>query len=367
MEGDRSSWTSSSYTPSIHVQIQHTLVSNDTQCTMKGHSGMLRRRLNLCGAVRDALHTVMSRDEKSILFGQDVAFGGVFRCTEGLQKQFGEKRVFNTPLSEQGIVGFGVGAAAAGYTALAEIQFADYIYPALDQIINEASKYRYRSGGHCNVGGLTIRAPWGAVGHGGMYHSQSPEAFLTHVPGLHVVIPSGPHDAKGLLISSIEDQNPVVFFEPKIMYRLREEMVPTEHYSIPLGKANLVQVGSDVTVLAWGQQVHTSLSASSLLKDRHGISCEVIDVRSLIPLDLPCLMASVRKTGRLVVVHEAPKTSGFGAELVASISEVCWSSLKAPPLRVTGYDTPFPRIHEQHYLPHKERVAKTISEYLFQG
>lgn len=323
------------------------------------------KRSNLCRAVHDVLHTVLRMNDRSIVFGEDVGSGGVFRCTQGLQEKFGKERVFNTPLSEQGIVGFGIGAAAAGYTAIAEIQFADYMYPAMDQIINEAAKYRYRSGGVFDVGGLTIRAPYGAIGHGGMYHSQSPEAFLTHAAGIKVVIPSGPFEAKGLLLSSIQDQNPVVFFEPKIMYRLKEEHVPEEVYTIPLGKANVVQHGTDITIITWGQQVSTSIDASKLLRERHGIDCEIIDVRTLIPLDLPCLVKSVNKTGRLAVVHEAPKTSGFGAEIVSQITEACFSSLKAPPYRITGYDTPFPRALEHAYLPSKDRIYQTVRD-LFQ-
>jgi len=318
------------------------------------------KRTNLCRAINGALDMALGMNDTSIVFGEDVGSGGVFRCTEGLQKKYGRQRVFNTPLSEQGIVGFGIGAAAAGYTAIAEIQFADYIYPAMDQIINEAAKYRYRSGGVFNVGGLTIRAPYGAIGHGGMYHSQAPEAFLTHAAGIKVVIPSGPLEAKGLLLSCIEDKNPVVFFEPKIMYRLKEELVPEGMYRIPLGKARVVQEGSDVTIITWGQQVSDSMDAAKILKDRDGIECEVVDVRTLIPLDLACLRDSVRKTGRLAVVHEAPKTSGFGAEIVSQISESCFSYLKAPPCRITGYDIPFPRALEHAYLPSIDRIYHSV-------
>lgn len=320
------------------------------------------KRSNLCRAINDGLHIALGMNDNSIVFGEDVGSGGVFRCTDGLQEKYGKHRVFNTPLSEQGIVGFGIGAAAAGYAAIAEIQFADYIFPAMDQIVNEAAKYRYRSGGVFHAGGLTIRAPYGAIGHGGMYHSQAPEAFLTHAAGVKVVIPSGPFDAKGLLLSSIEDRNPVIFFEPKIMYRMKEELVPQDVYKIPLGKAHVVRQGSDVTIVTWGQQVSSSIEAADLLRDRHGIECEIIDVRTLIPLDLPCLKDSVAKTGRLVVVHEAPKTSGFGAEIVASIAEACHSSLKDPPCRITGYDIPFPRALEHAYLPSKDRIYTTVAD-----
>lgn len=303
---------------------------------------------------------------RSLVFGEDVGFGGVFRCTEGLQRMFGRKRVFNTPLSEQGIVGFGIGAAASGYTAVAEIQFSDYIFPALDQIINEAAKYRYRSGGEYHVGGLTIRAPYGAVGHGGMYHSQAPEAFLTHVPGLKVVIPSGPQSAKGLLLAAIKDLNPVVFLEPKIMYRLREEPVPIADYEIPLGQAHICRPGKDMTIVSWGEMLHRCLQAALHLSNHYGFESEVIDLRTLQPWDKKTVLQSVRKTGRFVVVHEAPKTSGFGAELVATISERISPgyNLKAPPVRVTGYDTPFPMVHEDHYVPSVRRIVRQCLKIL---
>lgn len=273
---------------------------------------------------------------------------------------FGKERVFNTPLSEQGIVGMGIGLAAAGYTAVAEIQFADYIYPAIDQIVNEASKYRYRSGGSFQASGLTIRAAYGAVGHGGMYHSQAPEAFLTHVPGIKVVIPSGPYETKGLLLQAIEDKNPVVFLEPKMLYRLMEEQVPDEEYRIPLGKARVARGGNDVTVVAWGQQVHVCMEASRIVERLEGIQCEVLDLRTLVPWDVDTVAQSVNKTGRLVVTHEAPLTSGFGAEIVSKISEMCFDSFVSPPLRITGYDTPFPMVFEPSYVPSKSRVAHNI-------
>lgn len=299
---------------------------------------------------------------RSLLFGEDVAFGGVFRCSKGLQDLYGKSRVFNTPLSEQGIVGFGVGAASAGWTAIAEIQFADYIYPALDQLINEAAKFRYRSGGQFDVSGLTVRAPCGSVGHGGIYHSQSPEALLTHTAGIKLVMPSCPSDAKGLLLASIRDKNPVIFFEPKGLYRLFEEQVAEEDYEIELGKARVVREGTDVTIVSWGQQVHRAEAAASILQKFHKIYCEVIDLRTLIPWDVETVLHSVIKTGRLVVTHEAPRTSGFGAEIVARITELSHQNMVRAPIRVTGYDTPFPLVHEPHYLPSVKRLTHQISK-----
>jgi 2-oxoisovalerate dehydrogenase E1 component beta subunit len=366
------------------------------------------RVLNLCDAVNSALTAALSLDPTTIVFGEDIAFGGVFRyvlnpwqrwhrfsryrarttahcarhakpdtltttwnppfsplrCTKGLQERFGKHRVFNTPLSESGIVGFGIGAAAANLRPVAEIQFADYIFPAMDQIVNEASKYRYRSGGIWDVGGLTIRAPWGAVGKGGHYHSSAPEAFLTHAAGLKVVIPSSPREAKGLLLASIADPNPVVFFEPKRLYRLAEELVPQEAYMIPLGKARIARPGEDVTIVAWGQSVVTAEQAADALEER-GVRCEIIDLRTLTPLDVPSLAQSVKKTGRLIVVHEAPKTSGFGAEIVASITEACWADLKAEPVRVCAWDVPgVPYALEDHYLPTVNRILRGVASIL---
>jgi len=253
------------------------------------------KKLNLFMAINEALKTSLDTDQKAVLFGEDVAFGGVFRCSTDLQERFGTHRVFNTPLSEQGIVGFGIGMAAMGHTAIAEIQFADYIFPAIDQICNEAAKYRYRSGGMFDCGGLTIRTPCGAVGHGGHYHSQSPEAYFCHTPGLKVVIPRSAIQAKGLLLSAIRDPNPVVFFEPKILYRSNVEQVPVADYEIPIGKAEIVQEGSDVTLVGWGTQVHVLLKAAAKAQEELGVSCEVIDLRSLLPWDPDCVAASVTK------------------------------------------------------------------------
>lgn len=326
----------------------------------------------------------------ALVFGEDVAFGGVFRCTAGLADRFGPARVFNTPLSEQGIVGFGVGAAAAGALALAEIQFADYIFPAVDQLVNEAAKMRYRSGGAFECGRLVVRAPCGAVGHGGHYHSQSPEAFFTHAPGLKVVVPSGPADAKGLLLAAAADRNPVVFLEPKILYRTAVEDVPEQPYVVPLGSARVVRPGADATLVGWGAQVGVLLGAAAEAADKHGIECEVVDLRTLLPWDRcgregmggggrrrgaaprsrprepPRLLrsvtveASVNKTGRLIVSHEAPLTSGFGAEVCAHAAVACFTRLEAPPARVTGYDTPFPCVLEAAYVPSQGRVLDAV-------
>merc|ERR1719161_2396462 len=215
-------------------------------------------------AINSAMDTVLEADERSLLFGEDVAFGGVFRCSMGLREKYGNDRVFNTPLSEQGIIGFAIGAAAVGYTPIAEIQFADYVFPAFDQIVNEAAKYRYRAGGTWDVGGLTIRMPCGAVGHGGLYHSQSPEAFFSHCPGLNIVVPRGPVQAKGLLLAAIRSPDPTLFFEPKILYRQSVEEVPEGDYELPLGKADIVREGSDVTLIGWGTQVQRLMKAAEL-------------------------------------------------------------------------------------------------------
>ncbi|KAG2486460.1 hypothetical protein HYH03_014907 [Edaphochlamys debaryana] len=316
------------------------------------------KRHNLCNAVNEALAIALETDDRSYVFGEDVSFGGVFRCTVGLMERFGRERVFNTPLSEQGIVGFGIGLASLGSTAVAEIQFADYVFPAFDQLVNEAAKYRYRSGGNFHCGGLTVRAPYGAVGHGGHYHSQSPEAFFTHVPGLRVVIPSSPAEAKGLLLASIRCPDPVVFLEPKLMYRTAVEDVPEGDYTLPLGSARVVVEGSDVTLVGWGQQVLVLQQAAAQLAEAEGVSCEVLDLRSLAPWDAEAVCASVSRTGRLVVAHEAPLTGGFGAEVAATVATRCFTRLESPPVRVAGADTPFPLVWEPLYLPGVERVVE---------
>jgi len=309
------------------------------------------KSMNLFTAINNALDIALAKDPKAVVFGEDVAFGGVFRCTIGLKEKYGGARVFNTPLCEQGIAAFAIGMAAVGSTPIAEIQFADYIFPAFDQIVNEAAKYRYRSGGQFNVGGLVFRTPYGAVGHGGHYHSQSPEAYFCHTPGLKVVVPRSPTQAKGLLLASIRDQNPVIFLEPKWLYRSSIEEVPTGDYEIPLSKAEVMQEGKDITIVGWGAQTLVLQEAIKMAEEKLGISCELIDLRTLLPWDVDTVVNSVKKTGRLVISHEAPKTSGFAAEIAAEIQERCFLHLEAPIQRVCGYDTPFPLIFEKFYNP----------------
>jgi len=283
----------------------------------------------------------------------------------GLREEFGEDRVFNTPLCEQGIAGLAIGYAAMGRTAIAEMQFADYIFPAFDQIVNEAAKIRYRSGGQFNCGKLTIRTPCGAVGHGGHYHSQSPEAYFCHVPGIKVVMPSGPADAKGLLLAAIRDPNPVIFFEPKILYRSSVEDVPEGDYELPIGVARTLREGTDLTVVGWGGHLRTMQKAIDVVVAEDGVSIELIDLRSLLPWDADAVCDSVSKTGRLLVSHEAPRTMGFAAEIATEVQERCFLSLEAPIERVCGYDTPFPLVFEQEYLPGElkliDAMRKTLS------
>eukprot|EP00892_Ulva_mutabilis_P006360 jgi/Ulvmu1/4096/UM019_0075.1 len=310
-------------------------------------------------AVNLALEETLHEDGRNVLvFGQDVGFGGVFRCTQNLQTRFGKDRVFSTPTNEMGIVGFAIGAAAMGMRPVAEIQFADYWGSACDQILNELAKYRYRSGGLFNCGGVTIRMPYGAVGHGGHYHSQSPEAFFCHMPGIKVCVPSGPADAYELLKAAHADPDPVIIMEPKQLYRTAVEDV---HVGQPgdasaIGRARVARTGSQLTIVAWGQQVGISLQAAEQLESKLGISCEVIDLRTLIPWDRTAVEESVNKTGRLLVTHEAPSTAGFGAEIVAHVSKRCFLRLEVPPERVCGWDTPFPCVYESLYVPSALRL-----------
>lgn len=340
----------------------HFTYTPDPTDTTKGET----TKMTLLQAITSAMDLALEKDPTACIFGEDVAFGGVFRCTVGLQDKYGKDRVFNTPLCEQGIAGFGIGLANAGATAIAEIQFGDYIFPAFDQIVNEAAKMRYRSGNLFDCGGLTIRATWGAVGHGALYHSQSPEAYFAHTPGLKVVIPRGPTMAKGLLLSCIRDKDPCIFFEPKILYRSASEEVPVGDYELPLGKADVLLKGEDVTLIAWGTQVHVMKEVAQIAQERLGISCEVIDLVSILPWDRETIFNSVKKTGRCIIAHEAPYTNGFGAELSAAIQEECFLSLEAPIQRVCGHDTPFPLIFEPFYLPDKWRcfdAIKKITEF----
>ncbi|KAL1917569.1 uncharacterized protein VTP21DRAFT_3962 [Calcarisporiella thermophila] len=319
------------------------------------------KKMNMCQAINDAMSITLATDESSVIFGEDVAFGGVFRCTLALAEMYGRDRVFNTPLTEQGIAGFGIGMAAMGHTAIAEIQFADYIFPAFDQLVNEAAKYRYRSGGLFNVGGLTVRAPSMAVGHGALYHSQSPESYFAHTPGLKIVIPRSPIQAKGLLLASIRDRNPVIFFEPKILYRAAVEQVPVGDYELPLGKAEVLKQGKDITVVGWGSQIYILENAIQLAEKRiPGLSCELIDLRSILPWDVETVAKSVNKTGRLLIAHEAPKTGGFAAEIAAAITERCFLRLESPIQRVCGWDTPFSLAFEKFYVPDMIRCYEGI-------
>jgi 2-oxoisovalerate dehydrogenase E1 component beta subunit len=315
--------------------------------------------MNMVEALRSGLRDAMRQDPEVVLLGEDIGrLGGVFRVTQGLQAEFGEERVLDTPLSETGIVGTAVGMALYGSRPVAEIQFADFIYPGFDQIVSEASKYRYRTAGELHVP-MVLRAPYGGGIRGGQYHSQSPESLFIHTAGVKVVCPSSPRDAKGLLLESIRDEDPVVFLEPKRLYRAVKSEVPAEPYTVPLGRAKVVREGRHVTCVAWGAMLYESLAAAEAVAD-HGVEVEVIDLRTLWPLDVDAVVTSVRKTGRFVVVHEAPRTCGFGGELVALVTERAFLHLEAPPMRVTGFDTPFPLTHEREYLPLAHRVAPAL-------
>ena len=319
--------------------------------------------MNIIQAVNDALRLEMRRDPRVVVLGEDVGrFGGVFRATSGLQEEFGPERCVDTPLAESGIVGTAIGMALYGLRPVPEIQFADFIYPAYDQIVSELAKLRYRSGGEYPAP-VVIRTPVGGGIRGGHYHSQSPEALFIHVPGLKVVCPSNPIDAKGLLATCIRGEDPVIFMEPKRVYRAARGNVPEGEYTIPLGEAKVVREATtgerQVTVLAWGAMVHTALEAGEQ-GAAQGYDLEVIDLRTLLPFDIDTILASVRKTGRVVVVHEAPRTCGFGAELAATIQEKAMLSLEAPILRVTGFDTPFPYTLEHEYLPDANRILDAV-------
>jgi len=319
--------------------------------------------LNMVDALNQALFQEMSNDENVVVLGEDVGIdGGVFRVTDGLIKKFGASRVIDTPLSEAGIVGFSIGMAAAGLKPVAEIQFSGFIYPAFDQIISHASRLRNRSRGRYTCP-LVVRTPFGGGIRALEHHSESMENIFVHTPGLKVVIPSTPTDAKGLLISSIRDPDPVIFYEPKKIYRAIKEEVPKEIYTIPLGKARITCEGNDVTILTWGSSVKTSNEVADKLKGN--VSVEVIDLRTLKPLDIETVINSVKKTGRVVIVHEAPKTSGFGAELIAQINERALLDLQAPVVRVTGFDTVFPLYKlENYYMPNHDRIINGINKVL---
>ncbi|WP_116995957.1 alpha-ketoacid dehydrogenase subunit beta [Desertimonas flava] len=327
-------------------------------------------------AIRDGHAVAMERDDRVVVFGEDVGyFGGVFRCTAGLQERFGKHRCFDAPINESGIVGAAIGMAAYGLRPCVEIQFADYVYPGYDQIVSEAARLRHRSAGDFTAP-LVIRMPSGGGIFGGQTHSQSPEALFTHVAGLKTVVPSNPYDAKGLLIAAIEDDDPVIIFEPKRLYNgpfdghhdrpivpwSKHPLgdVPDGHYTVPLGEARIHRPGTDVTVVTYGTTVFVAEAAA----DETGIDAEVIDLRSLIPLDLDTIVASVQKTGRCVVLHEATLTSGFGAELAALVQEHAFYSLEAPVVRVAGWDTPYPHAQEWAYFPGPERVGAALKSVM---
>jgi 2-oxoisovalerate dehydrogenase E1 component beta subunit len=328
--------------------------------------------MNMIQAIQSAMDIMLERDPNTVVFGEDVGyFGGVFRCTAGLQKKYGTHRVFDSPIAEGGILATAVGMGVYGLRPVVEIQFADYIYPAFDQLVSEAARLRYRSGGEFWAP-ITVRTPCGGGIFGGQTHSQSPEAIFTHVAGLKTVMPSNPIDAKGLLIAAIEDDDPVVFFEPKRIYNGPFEgyhdrplvpwskhdlgEVPEGYYRIELGKASIVRPGTDVTILAYGTMVHVALAGVA----EAGVDAEVIDLRTLLPLDIDCIVESVKKTGRCVIVHEATRTGGYGAELSAQVQENCFMHLEAQIVRVAGWDTPYPHAFEWEYFPGPDRVKRAI-------
>lgn len=318
-------------------------------------------QMNMVQAINDALRQEMRRDSRVVVLGEDVGkVGGVFRVTQGLFDEFGDDRVIDTPLSEGGIIGAAIGMALYGLVPVPEIQFSDFIFPAYDQIVSELAKYRYRSGGEYPAK-LVIRTPVGGGIRGGHYHSQHPESLFIHVAGLKVVCPSNPADAKGLLLASIRDPDPVLFFEPKRIYRAAKGEVPEGDYTVPIGKANVVREGKHVTVVVWGAMLYEALEAANQAAAQ-GVETEVIDLRTLWPLDIDTIINSVKKTGRVVVVHEAPKSCGLGGEIVSLINEKAFLHLEAPPKRVTGYDTPFPYTLEMEYLPLAHRILPAIVE-----
>jgi pyruvate dehydrogenase E1 component beta subunit len=320
--------------------------------------------LNMIQALNKALYQIMEKDENVILLGEDIGRnGGVFRVTEGLWEKFGDERVIDTPLSECGIIGVAIGMALHNLRPIAEIQFMDFIYPAADQIISELAKMRYRSGGQYTAP-VIIRVPYGGGIKGGLYHSQSTESIFLHTAGLKVVTPSNPYDAKGLLIACYEQNDPVLFLEPKKLYRAAKGEVPEEWYSVPIGPINLIKEGQDVSVITWGAQVETCKEAITQIEQEEGISCELIDVRTLCPLDEDAICESVKKTGRVVIVHEAAKNCGFGAEIAAILAEEVLDYLYAPIKRVCGLDTPFPYTLEHLYLPSIKRIKKAILEVI---
>jgi pyruvate dehydrogenase E1 component beta subunit len=321
-------------------------------------------KYTLLEAITAALRLEMAADDRVILLGEDIGReGGVFRVTEGLQQLYGQERVMDTPIAESGIVGMAIGMAIAGLRPVAEMQFMSFLYPAFDQISNHLGRMRNRSRGRFSCP-LVIRVPYGGGIHPPEHHSESSEAILVHTPGIQVVVPATPYDAKGLLISAIRSPEPVIFLEPERIYRAVRQEIPEELYTVPLGEARLVQEGSDVTVIAWGAMLHEVLQAAEQLGDE-GIHLDILDLRTLSPMDVPAIIRSVEKTGRAVVVHEAPRTCGLGAEIVAQINEKALLSLEAPVERVTGFDTVFPLPQlEKYYLPNAERIIAAVRRVL---
>lgn len=318
--------------------------------------------LNIVQAVNQALMNEMENDKTVVVYGEDVGLeGGVFRATVGLQEKFGKDRAFDTPLAESAIVGTAVGMAINGLKPVVEMQFMGFSYPAFNQIISHVSRMRNRSRGRFNLP-MVIRAPYGGGIRALEHHSESTEALYAQIPGLKVVIPSTPYDAKGLLIAAIRDPDPVLFLEPKRIYRAFKQDIPEEAYVLPIGKAKIVEEGEDVTIVTWGAMVRDVQKASEIVKAK-GISTEIIDLRTISPMDRETIIESVKKTGRVVVVHEAPKTLGVGAEIISIINEKAFLYLEAPPTRVTGFDTIFPLPRgEKHYIPSPERIAKAIED-----
>jgi 2-oxoisovalerate dehydrogenase E1 component beta subunit len=329
-------------------------------------------QMNMIQALNSAMDVMLGKDASVVIMGQDVGyFGGVFRTTDGLQRKYGEHRVLDTPIAEGGIVATAIGMSVNGLRPVAEIQFADYIYPGYDQIVSELARIRYRTGGEFAVP-VTVRTPCGGGIRGGQTHSQSPEAIFAHVSGLKVLMPSNPYDAKGLLISAIEDDDPVIFFEPKRLYNGPFDGdpnkpavpwsthprgdVPEGHYRVPIGRAEVVREGRAISVITYGTMVHVCEAAARALS----LDAEIIDIRSIVPLDVETLVTSVKKTGRCVVAHEATRFAGFGAELMATVQEECFWHLQAPIQRVTGWDTPYPHAFEWEYFPGQARVTAAL-------
>lgn len=324
-------------------------------------------RINLYQAINAAMAHALRTDERVLVFGEDVAFGGVFRASMGLQTEFGDDRVFNTPLSEQGLVGFAIGAALEGMKPIAEVQFADYVFPAFDQIVNEAAKIRYRYGNNSdvyNAGGLVIRMPTGGVGHGALYHTQSPESLFTHVPGMRVIYARSPSQAKGLLLAAVQSPDPVIFMEPKILYRAAVEHVPSEPYTLPLDKAEVLKEGKDVTIISYGTPLYTCQNAVANAEKDFDCSVELIDLRAIFPWDRPTIIDSVNKTGRCIIVHESMINAGVGAEVAATVQDKCFLRLEAPVQRVAGLTAHTGLAYERHNIPDVAKVYDTIQKVL---